>query len=311
MKARVFVSSAINEFLEERRIAKDVPSSHPFLETWIFEGEGASSASLERSYQGPLEKSDVVIFLLGTDITAPVLAEVETALRLNKRTLVILRDVPSRSKALQDAIKRLDVKYATYSSLENFPAVLRSAIDTEIVGALQTPPQRVNSEPKYCVLKNAFAQSAELRLEPLIGPNSDNRFRIRELTASEMKVEKSTSAHQITIPLSSIADAMQDGIDFTVALNGRVQWLTAQGSYKLFPSPPKDELGIAKMSSPGAQEAVALQTRLGNKGYYTQWNQLPEIRADRYEVAYDDDGKYFRCEGRMRPGSVEILVARK
>src|ERR1700686_1889763 len=137
MKARVFVSSEIHEFREERQIAKTLPSIHPFLEVWIFEDEGASSASLERSYQEPLEKSDLVIFLLGADITAPVLAEVDIALRLNKRILLILRDVPHRSLALQDVIKKLDVKYASYSGLENFSAVLRSAVDTEIVGALQ------------------------------------------------------------------------------------------------------------------------------------------------------------------------------
>lgn len=44
--------------------------------------------------------------------------------------------------------------------------------------------------------------------------------------------------------------------------------------------------------------------------YYTQWNQLAEVNAAGYEVAYDDDGKYFRCEGRM-PDWVEILVAKR
>jgi DNA invertase Pin-like site-specific DNA recombinase len=54
-----------------------------------------------------------------------------------------------------------------------------------------------------------------------------------------------------------------------------------------------------------------LRVLLASEGYYSQWNQLSEINADRYEVAYDDDGKYFRCEGRMRPGWIEILVARR
>jgi hypothetical protein len=39
----------------------------------VFEEEGATSASLEQSYQRPLEKSDLVIFLLAEDITAPVI----------------------------------------------------------------------------------------------------------------------------------------------------------------------------------------------------------------------------------------------
>lgn len=311
MKARVFVSSAIHEFREERRIAKELPLTHPFLETWVFEEEGATSASLEQSYQGPLEKSDMVIFLLGEDITPPVLREVDLAIALNKRTLLILRDVPQRSQALQDAIRKLDVKYATYSGLESFSAILRSAIDTEIVGALQTPPQRGSSDPRYRVLKSAVAKSAAMLVEPLVAPISDNRFRIAELTPVEVKIQKSSSGHQITIPLSSIADAVQDGNEFAISLNGRIQWLTAQGLYKFIPIAPKDGLGIPKMSSPGSQEAVALQTKLDQKGYSSQWNALSEIRADRYEIAYDDDGKYFRCDGRVRPGSVEILVARK
>jgi hypothetical protein len=311
MKARIFVSSAINEFRAERQIAKNLPTKYPFLEVWVFEDEGASSASLERSYQEPLEKCDLVIFLVGADITPPVLAEVDSALRLNKRTLLILRDVPHRSQSLQDAIRKLDVKYASYSGLENFSAVLNSAINTEIVGALQTPPQRVSSDPKYRILKNAVAQSSELRIEPFVGPSSDNRFRIVELTISDMKIQKSSSGHQITIPLTSIADVVQNGNEFTISLAGRIQWLPALGYYKLFPSQPKDELGIPKMSSPGSQSVIALQEKLQRKGYYSQWNHLSEINADGYEVAYDEDGKYFRCEGRMRPGWIEILVARR
>jgi len=129
MKTRLFISSAINEFRSERQIAKDLPSTYPFLEVWVFEEEGATSASLEQSYQGPLEKSDLVIFLLAADITAPVLTEVDSAIRHNKRTLLILRDVPQRSNALQDAIQKLDVKYASYSDIGTFQAVLRSAIE--------------------------------------------------------------------------------------------------------------------------------------------------------------------------------------
>jgi len=311
MKARIFVSSAISEFQEERQIAKSLHAIYPFLEVWVFEDEGASSASLEQSYQHPLEQSDLVIFLLGADITTPVLAEVDTALRLNKRTLLILRDVPHRSQSLQDAIRKLDVKYASYSGLENFSVVLNTAIQNEIVGALQAPPQRVSSDPKYRVLKNAVAQSSELRVEPLVGPSSDNRFCIVELTISNMKIQKSSSGHQITVPLTNIADAVQDGNQFTISLAGRIQWLTALGYYKLFPTQPKDELGIPKISSPGSQSVVALQEKLQRKGYYSQWNHLSEINADGYEVAFDDDGKYFRCEGRMRPGWIEILVARR
>jgi hypothetical protein len=304
------VSSAISEFREERQIAKNLNASYPFLELWVFEDEGASSASLEQSYQGPLERSDLVVFLLGADITAPVLVEVDTALRLNKRTLLILRDVPHRSQSLQDAIRKLDVKYASYFGLENFSDVLNTAIQNEIVWALQAPPQRVSSDPKYRVLKNAFAQSSELRVEPLVGPSSDNRFRIVELTISDMKIEKSSSRHQITVPLTNIADTVPDGNQFTVLLAGRIQWLTAQGYYKLFPTQPKDDIGIPKMSSPGSQSVDALQEKLRRNGYYSQWNQLSDINTDGYEVAYDDDGKYFRCEGRMRPGSIEILVVR-
>jgi hypothetical protein len=117
----------------------------------VFANVGASPLALSRNRIRKLidsdralslEKSDIAVFLLGEDITAPVLREVDLAIALNKRTLLILRDVSRRSQALQDAIKKLDVKYATYSGLENFSGVLRNAIDTEIVSALGTAPQR-------------------------------------------------------------------------------------------------------------------------------------------------------------------------
>jgi len=312
MKARVFISSAINEFRSERRIAKDALSSaYPFLEVWVFEEEGASSASLEQSYQNPLEKSDLVIFLLGEDITPPVVAEIDAAIRHNKRTLLILRDVPRRTEALQDAIKKLDVKYASYANIENFQRVLRSAIDTELVTALQRPPERFSSDPKYRVLRNAFSRGAELRIEPLVGPSSDNRFRVVKLSGSEMMAEKASSSHQLIIPLTSINDAIEDGKEFTISLNGRMQWITSKGFYKLLPSPPKDEFGVPKVAGPGAPDVLTLQDKLKQKGYYTQWNSQSEVNAYGYEVAYGEDGKYFRCDGRMMPGSVEILAAKK
>jgi hypothetical protein len=312
MKARVFISSAISEFRSERRIARDALSSaYPFLEVWVFEEEGASSASLEQSYQDPLERSDVVVFLLGEDITPPVVAEIDSAIRHNKRTLLILRDVARRTDALQDAIKKLDVKYASYANIESFQGVLRSAIETELVAALQRPPERFNSDPKYRVLRNAFSRGGELRIEPLVGPSSDNRFRIVELSGLELKAEKASSSHQLIIPLTSINEALEDGKEFTIALNGRIQWITSKGFYKLLPSPPKDAFGVPKAAGPGASDVLALQEKLKQRGYYTQWNSQSEVNVWGYEIAYDDDGKYFRCDGRVMPGSVEILAAKK
>ena len=166
---------------------------------------------MEQSYQDPLEKSDLVIFLLGEDITPAVAAEIDAAIRHNKRTLLILRDVPHRTEALQLAIKKLDVKYASYANIETFQGTLRSAIETELVTALQRPPERFSSDPKYRVLRNAFSGGGELRIEPLVGPSSDNRFRIVELSGLELKAEKESSSHQLTIPLTGIDDAIEDG----------------------------------------------------------------------------------------------------
>ena len=288
-----------------------LPSVYPFLEVWVFEEEGASSASLEQSYQNPLQKSDLVIFLLGEDITPPVVAEIDAAIQHNKRTLLLLRDLPHRTDALRDAIKKLDVKYASYANIESFQGVLRNAIETELIAALQRPPERFSSDPNYRVLRNAFSRGAELRIEPLVGPSSDNRFRIIELSGLELKVEKASSAHQIAIPMTNISDAIEDGKEFTISVNGRIQWITSKGFYKLLPTPPRDEIGVPKIGGPGAADVLELQQKLTQRGYYSQWNAMSEARAYGYEIAYDDDGKYFRCDGRVMPGSVEILAAKK
>ncbi len=252
-----------------------------------------------------------MIFLLGEDITPPVVAEIDAAIRHNKRTLLILRDVPRRTEELQDAINKLDVKYASYANIESFQGVLRTAIETELVTALQRPPERFSSDPKYRVLRNAFSLGAELRIEPLVGPSSDNRFRVVKLSGSEMMAEKTSSSHQVIIPLTSINDAIEDGKEFTISLNGRIQWITSKGFYKLLPSPPKDEFGVPKVGGPGASDVLTLQEKLNQKGYYTQWNSQSEVNVWGYEIAYDDDGRYFRCDGRVMPGSVEILAAKK
>jgi len=189
--------------------------------------------------------------------------------------------------------------------------VLRSAVEAEIVSALQRPPERSSSDPHFRVLKEAFFQGAELHFEPLF-PSSDNRFRIIELSVQEMKIEKGgPTQYQLAIPLASVESALRDGREYTVTLRGRIQWISSKGSYKLFSSPPIDVMGVPKLSSPGDKDAEKLRQKLEEKGYYSQWNQKSDVRSDGYEVAYDDDGKYFRCEDRIRPGSVEILVARR
>jgi len=174
-----------------------------------------------------------------------------------------------------------------------------------------TSTEQVNADPKFQLLRDAFSRGAELRIEPLIGPDSDNRFNIIELSGLEMKVQKTSSDHQITIPLANIGEILREGREFTLAVGGRIQWITSKGFYKLLPSPPRDEMGVPKIGSPGASDVFALQQKLSQKGYYSQWNHQSDVTVGGYQIAYDDDGRYFRCEGRVMPGSVEILAAKK
>jgi hypothetical protein len=111
-KAGVFVSSILRQpenFLAERRAAKELIASFGFLEAWVFEDEGASAATLESSYLDPLRDSAIFVVILGQHLTDPVDREYSEARNRGKRILILLKDVPERDQEVLTLIGTADV----------------------------------------------------------------------------------------------------------------------------------------------------------------------------------------------------------
>ncbi|MGH9684138.1 MAG: DUF4062 domain-containing protein [Candidatus Acidiferrales bacterium] len=309
LKPVVFVSSAIEEFREERRIAKVVIDSYPFLESWVFEQEGASAAPLEERYLQEVRNCSIFLVLLGQVVTKPVRKEFLEAKANGKRILVLLKQSDSMSDNVSQLICQADAKYGFFQDSSDFEGTLRQALNNEISRAVAEPIEKraaKRKETRLCELS-----STAVRITPVFpqGHNQD-LYNIKEVSPEEVILLKRSSQHRIDLPLEKIAIVPgPNGEPATLQLDGRLQWLSAKREWKFFPEHPLGGHGISKPGSPGGPDVTILRDRLQRIGIPSQWNQEHEATFGQYSIAYDDDGRYFKCENRMHRGSVEVLVA--
>lgn len=310
MKSLVFVSSAIEEFREERKVAKAVIGSYPFLEAWIFEEEGASAGPLEGSYLDKVRICSIFVLLLGREVTAPVRNEFLEAKAHGRRTLVLLK----RSSDVPDEVNRIlseaDAKYGAFEGVPDFERALRLALDNEIGRALNEPPERRSFRRKETLLRELLAGGKPVRITPVF-PQAHNEalYDLREVGTEEVIVQKRSSGHQIPLPVDKITVLTGVGSDSArLQLDGRLQLLSALRQWKFFPDYATDGYGIPKPGCPSGAEVERFRARLQQAAITSQWNAAHEAMYGQWSIVYDDDGRYFRCEGRMHRGSVEILV---
>jgi hypothetical protein len=250
-------------FLEERRIAKEVIESFGFLEAWVFEDEGASATSLENSYLEPLQESSIVVVILGQHLTAPVLRECAEARAQGLRILILLKDVPQRDPEVMNLIASANVKFARFDGIESFRTELKKALEGEVVRALQ---QRLEEHPASKIerqLRDLLANHRFVHVRPAV-PSDFNTdlYEIETLDAEEVVVKKG-SGHTVTIPIDRIAIVPTGpGEPTLLQVDGRVQWLTARRFWQFLPEKPADGFGIGKAASPGDRHVVKLQERL-------------------------------------------------
>ncbi|HXQ26459.1 MAG TPA: DUF4062 domain-containing protein [Candidatus Acidoferrales bacterium] len=310
MKSLVFVSSAISEFREERRIAKIVIESYPFLEAWVFEQEGASGAPLEEGYLQKVRDCSILVVLLGQEITKPVRNEFLEAKANGKRVLVLIRKSESLSQDVSQFISQADAKYGSFQGSLDFESALRLALENELWRALSEPAERPVSKRKETTLRELLAGGKPVLVAPVF-PQTQSRalYNIREVGPEEVLLQESSSEHQIHLPFDKIrVVAAVGGRPTTIQLDGRLQLLSAKRQWQYFPEHPIDGYGIPKPGSPDGPDVLEFRARLERIGISSQWNPAHEATSGRYSVVYDDDGRYYKCDGRMHRGSVEILA---
>jgi hypothetical protein len=173
-RRRVFISSILDkskeDFSEERTRALRVIRAYPFLEPWAFEEEPASSKSLRSSYLDEVKQCDIFALIAGKHLTKPVADEFETAQASMKPILFFLRNLEERSDELKKVISDADVKYASYSTSEEFEQEFKRALDAEIarsLAAASSSPAPMSS-PLVTKLERLAKEKTTIRIAPVV-----------------------------------------------------------------------------------------------------------------------------------------------
>ena len=160
----VFVSSAINELSEERRVVKEAIESIPLTRPWLFELSPASVDSIEESYLRKVRTCDLFILILGNYLTAAVLKEWQTAMASGKPRLVFIKN-EARSLEAQAFMQSIDVRWAGFADLEELKIQVQHAVTTELINGYR----RYSLGQQDTVFLNEFLKLLQENLSAILG----------------------------------------------------------------------------------------------------------------------------------------------
>jgi uncharacterized protein DUF4062 len=140
----VFVSSVMRPDL---RWARDETvrtlDSAPFLSRWAFEYTPASSEPVDEAYLRRVRESDLVVWLIGKEITDPVENEIREALTSDRRLLAVMLPVTERDAATEAMVSEvgLRAKWVSVGSEGELRRTLELSIGDEIIRAMRRKPE--------------------------------------------------------------------------------------------------------------------------------------------------------------------------
>ena len=138
----VFISSRQDEKLSlARGLAIEQVDSYPGMKAWAFEDAPASSEQARDRYITNAGKADLVIWLIGSTTTTPIVEEVSACMRAQGKLLAFKLPAPERDDETESLIKTVS-DYATWKTVENvedLPAHIKSALTDEMLRRYRDP----------------------------------------------------------------------------------------------------------------------------------------------------------------------------
>ena len=128
----VFVSSAIEEFLHERKVVEEAIAAIPLTRSWVFEHSSAYAEPVAEAYLRKVRECDIFILLVGEEMSEPVKMEYQTAVEQDKPRLVFLKDLP-RAPEADSFIRSIDVKWAKFSTIDELRNKVQAAVADELI----------------------------------------------------------------------------------------------------------------------------------------------------------------------------------
>jgi len=133
----IFISSAIGEFLAERKALKAALERWPFVHAWVFEEETAYSEHLKSGYLRRAAEADFFVVLIGEQPSGPVEEEFATALNANRPILPFVRNskkAKAWARALFEKYQASDrFKYAGFDAQEDLELKVIEAVGETIL----------------------------------------------------------------------------------------------------------------------------------------------------------------------------------
>ncbi len=132
---RVFISSMMGELKEERQIAERAVEDLLGVLPWLFERSEASSQTPENLYLEQVRQADIVIWLVGSETSPAVTAEIHTCMDHGIPLLTFRLPAHHRDMDTQDLLERTK-EYATYKKVESSEDLahhIREALESEII----------------------------------------------------------------------------------------------------------------------------------------------------------------------------------
>ena len=192
---QVFISSRQEPKDEEmpraRSLAIEEVDSFPVTKAWAFEDAPASSEAARDRYVRNAGRADMVIWLIGSTTTTPVVEEISACMRAQGRLLAFMLPATERDDETEALIRRVS-NYASWKTVENIddlPDHIRASLTDEILRRYRDPAP-VNHN-LYLSRKHRESIADTKRLWATLGVPED--------IAGELAEDHSVG-HKLTIP---------------------------------------------------------------------------------------------------------------
>ena len=174
-----------------RSLAIKEVDSFPVTKVWAFEDAPASSEAARDRYVRNAGKADMVIWLIGSTTTTPIVEEISACIRAQGRLLAFMLPATERDNKTEVLIRRVS-NYTTWKTVENvddLPDHIRAALTDEVLRRYRDPAP-VNHD-LYLKQKHRESIADTKRLWATLGVPED--------IASELAEDHSVG-HKLTIP---------------------------------------------------------------------------------------------------------------
>ena len=138
----IFISSRQDEELAHaRELAIDTVASYPGMKVWAFEDAPASSEAARDRYIRNAGRADIVIWLIGSKTSTPIVEEVSACMRAQGRLLAFKLPATERREETKALVGKVS-DYATWKVVENvddLPTHIRASLTDEMLRRFRDP----------------------------------------------------------------------------------------------------------------------------------------------------------------------------